>query len=387
MIEFKQVSKSYNNSIAPAVNAINLTVPSGALCVLIGPSGCGKTTTLRLVNRMIEASGGRIEIDSENITQSRREDLRKRIGYVIQSIGLFPHMTVEENIGIVPRLLKWEKERRAERAAELLKIIGLDPAEYCAKYPHELSGGEAQRIGVARALAASQNILLMDEPFGAVDPLRRVELQREFIELQRKLKKTVLFVTHDLDEAIRLADLVVVMKDGKIVQSDTPERLLASPKNRFVRDFIGEDRALKRLSCFLTEDYMRDAHTCGASGIDTITIIPAGAVKKPNNPPSSSRRAPAGTGKSKRGARNVYWVTDKRNRVRGMVRIIDGKPVHVNIPAHALTLRATNSLKEALSRALGLGISAVPIVDDADGVIGEVRLADIERVNQTGLKY
>ena len=359
MIEIQGAIKSYPNSPSPAVNNISMTIPSGTISVLIGPSGCGKTTTMRLINRMVELTAGRVLIDGDDITQVPHEALRKRIGYVIQSVALFPHMNVEENILIVPRLLKWKKQKCADRATELLELIGLKPHEYRHKYPQQLSGGEAQRIGVARALAAGQKILLMDEPFGAVDPLRREVLQREFIELQQKLKKTVLFVTHDLDEAIRLADTIVIMKDGKIIQKNTPEKLLAVPKNRFVRDFIGEDRALKRLGCFRIVDYMQPAHT----------ILKGDEQKAP------------------RTSNNTYWIVDKNNILHGMVKITGDTINPVAISAQSLALRENNSLKEGLSRALGLGISAVPIVNEQNSVIGEIRLSDIERINQSGLKY
>lgn len=258
MIEFREVSKFYGN--VKAVDSISLRIPSGTVCVCIGPSGCGKSTTLKLVNRLLELSSGTLLVDGVPVSERSPVALRREIGYVIQSVGLFPHMNVAQNIGIVPRLFGRDAAWRRARAEELLNMIGLDPAVYMGKYPAQLSGGEAQRIGVARALAANQPILLMDEPFGAVDPLNREVLQAEFIALQRTLKKTIIFVTHDLDEAIRMADSIAIMQDGRIVQHDTPEKILAEPANRFVEDFVGSDRALKRLVRFSIADYMRE---CG----------------------------------------------------------------------------------------------------------------------------
>lgn len=245
-IELNRITKNYGSKTA--VQEISFKANEGEVCILIGPSGCGKSTTLKMINRMIEPTSGRIAIDGKDIRDFRPELLRRKIGYVIQSIGLFPHMSVARNISVVPRLLKWEKEKIDRRTVELLQLIGLDADEFMHKYPDELSGGEAQRVGVARALAADPPILLMDEPFGALDPLNREILQAEFAKIQRKLKKTAIFVTHDLEEAIRLADRIILMKDGRIVQDDTPETMLSHPSNSFVRNFVGGDRMLKKLA-------------------------------------------------------------------------------------------------------------------------------------------
>lgn len=248
MIRFDRVSKRYPGTGRPAVSELSLEMPDGVVTALIGPSGCGKSTTLRMVNRLVEPDSGAIYLDGTNVSDLRPEELRRQLGYAIQGVGLFPHWTVEQNIGTVPRLLGWEAPRIAERVHGLLELMGLDPGTYGCKYPSELSGGEAQRVGVARALAADPPVLLMDEPFGAVDPLTRERLQVEFLRIQRTLRKTVVFVTHDMDEAVRLADWVVVMREGRIVQRDTPERVLAYPADGFVRGFVGAERALKRLS-------------------------------------------------------------------------------------------------------------------------------------------
>lgn len=248
MIAIRDVSKAYAGSGRPAVHRLSLEVPDGQVVVLIGPSGCGKSTTMRMVNRLVDPDEGTVTIDGRDVRELRPEQLRRHIGYAIQGVGLFPHWTVAQNVGVVPGLLGWDGDRIAARTAELLDLIGLDPEEYRTKYPHELSGGEAQRVGVARALAADPPILLMDEPFGAVDPLTRDRLHIEFRRIQDTLKKTVLFVTHDMDEAVKLGDRIAVMREGELVQQDTPERVLAYPADEFVASFVGAERALKRLS-------------------------------------------------------------------------------------------------------------------------------------------
>jgi osmoprotectant transport system ATP-binding protein len=248
MIELDDVSKLYPGLPRPAVDRVDLVVPEGATCVLIGPSGCGKTTTMRMVNRLIEPTQGRILVGGEDVTHADPVLLRRRIGYVIQQIGLFPHMTIARNVATVPELLGWPEGRIRSRVDEMLQLVGLDPAQVRDRHPRHLSGGQRQRVGVARALAADPPVMLMDEPFGAVDPVVRAHLQDEFLDIMRRLKKTVILVTHDIDEAIRMGDLVVIMQDGRLVQCDTPDHILSRPANAFVADFVGADRALKRLS-------------------------------------------------------------------------------------------------------------------------------------------
>jgi osmoprotectant transport system ATP-binding protein len=252
-VEFEHVTKRYGAAAAAggaaAVEDLSLTVPAGRICVLVGPSGCGKTTSLKMVNRLIEPTSGRILIDGADAASRDLADLRRSIGYVIQQVGLFPHQTIEENVATVPRLLGWQAGRRRERAAELLALVGLDPGAYARRYPAQLSGGERQRVGVARALAADPPIMLMDEPFGAVDPIVRTRLQDEFLRLQEDLAKTILFVTHDVDEAIKMGDLVAVMQvGGHLAQFGPPAEILAAPASEFVARFVGADRGLKRLS-------------------------------------------------------------------------------------------------------------------------------------------
>lgn len=232
-----------------AVEDLSLEVPAGRICVLVGPSGCGKTTCLKMVNRLIEPTSGRILIDGQDAAARDVTELRRSIGYVIQQVGLFPHQTVGENIATVPRLLGWPESRRRDRSEELLALVGLDPATYRDRYPAQLSGGERQRVGVARALAADPPVMLMDEPFGAVDPIVRERLQNEFLRLQDDLAKTILFVTHDIDEAIKMGDRIAVMREGgRLAQYATPAELLMAPADDFVEDFVGADRALKRLA-------------------------------------------------------------------------------------------------------------------------------------------
>lgn len=246
-IEFSKVIKRFPGQEPPAVDQISFTIPAGETLALVGPSGCGKTTTLKMINRLIEPTGGDIFVDDRRIHEMPILELRRSLGYVIQSNGLFPHMTVAQNIAVVPELLGWSKERINERIDELLTLVGLSTAEFCGRRPGQLSGGQQQRVGVARALAADPPILLMDEPFGALDPITRASLQSEVADIQRVLKKTFVFVTHDIDEAVKLGDRIAVMRDGKIAQLGTPQELLSSPANDFVADLLGRDRLLKLL--------------------------------------------------------------------------------------------------------------------------------------------
>jgi osmoprotectant transport system ATP-binding protein len=246
-IRLDEVRKQFGSTVA--VGQLSLEVAAGELAVLIGPSGCGKSTVLRMINRLIEPTSGRMYLGDEEITKADPVALRRRIGYVIQNVGLFPHQTVRANVATVPRLLGWPNPRVSARVDELMELVGLDPARYADRYPHELSGGQRQRVGVARALAADPVVLLMDEPFSAVDPIVRARLQDEFLRLQRTVGKTIVFVTHDVDEAVRLGDRIAVLSEGgKLEQYATPAELLAHPANDFVADFVGADRGIKRLA-------------------------------------------------------------------------------------------------------------------------------------------
>jgi osmoprotectant transport system ATP-binding protein len=253
-VRYEETTKQYPGASAPAVDKLSLEVPAGEICVLVGPSGCGKTTAMRMVNRTVEITSGDVLIGERSVRDREPAQLRREIGYVIQQIGLFPHRTITENIGAVPQLLGWKKERIRERSAELLELIGLDP-ELGDRYPAQLSGGQQQRVGVARALAADPLVMLMDEPFGAIDPINRERLQNEFLRLQAEIRKTVLFVTHDIDEAIKTGDRIAVMREGgRVEQYATPAELLMAPANEFVEDFVGADRALKRLALMRVAD-------------------------------------------------------------------------------------------------------------------------------------
>jgi len=357
VIRLERVTRHYGDTVA--VNDLSLEVGEGEVCVLIGPSGCGKTTTLRMINRLIEPTSGQIFINGMDTADIRPEQLRRSIGYAIQSVGLFPHMTVAANIAVVPELLHWEKDPVASRVDELLKLVNLDPVEYAHKFPNQLSGGEAQRIGVARALAADPPILLMDEPFGAVDPLTRERLQAQFVRIQQELKKTVIMVTHDLDEAIRLADRIAIMESGRLVQYDTPELILSRPANKFVHDFVGTDRALKRLSRIGIEGFIKAS-------------------------PSVSVNASLEEVKTTMGSRPSVWVVDTNGKLLGWidrVRLLEVSStgeaiVQGNTEDIAILNYAT--LREALSRMLGQGFKNIPVVDENGRLVGEVTLGDIE---------
>jgi osmoprotectant transport system ATP-binding protein len=259
MIEFRDVSKTYPGSQRPVVNDLSFEVLDGEICVLVGPSGCGKTTSMRMINRLIEPTSGEILIDGEPNTAMSGTKLRRHIGYAIQQIGLFPHRTIAANIATVPQLLEWEKDRITARVDELLELVGLDPEQYRDRYPAELSGGQQQRVGVARAMAADPPIMLMDEPFGAVDPITRHRLQDEFLRIQGEIKKTIVFVTHDIDEAIKMGDRIAILQQGGLLaQYDIPENILAAPNSEFVSSFVGTDRVLKRLSLLRVSDVELD---------------------------------------------------------------------------------------------------------------------------------
>jgi osmoprotectant transport system ATP-binding protein len=255
LIQLENVTKSYPGVAEPAVKNLNLEVFPGEILVLVGPSGCGKSTTLRLINRMIEPTSGRIIYEGKDVTKGDPNELRRRIGYVIQQIGLFPHRTIAENIATVPKLLKWPKDKIRARVDELLEVVSMDPNIYRDRYPAELSGGQAQRVGVARALGADPDVLLMDEPFGAIDPITRDRLQNEFLRLQGELKKTIVFVTHDIDEAVKMGDRIAILREqSEIAQLDTPEHILTDPADEFVENFLGSGAILKTLTLRRVKD-------------------------------------------------------------------------------------------------------------------------------------
>jgi len=364
-VEFEHVTKHYDRrelkrGTPGAVNDLSFAVPAGKICVLVGPSGCGKTTSLKMVNRLIEPTSGRILLDGVDAATRDVTELRRGIGYVIQQTGLFPHQTIEENVATVPRLLGWPATRRRERARELLELIGLDPATYAARYPIQLSGGERQRVGVARALAADPPIMLMDEPFGAVDPIVRERLQDEFLRLQETLAKTILFVTHDIDEAIKMGDLVAVLQEGGVLaQFGPPAEILAGPASPFVARFVGTDRGLKRLSL---------------SRVADLELLR----------PVTARGGDLATGEHRAALSSTFpWllVVDDLDRpvcwiARDDVR--PGAPLAEARSAPAAPLldrRAT--LKDALSILLGSDVHAGIVVDRGGRVLGLVTVAGI----------
>jgi len=362
MIRFEGVSKRYDEVVA--VRDLTLEVPAGETVVLIGPSGCGKTTTLKMINRLIEPSAGRVLVNGQDVAEQDPQTLRRGIGYVIQSVGLFPHLSVRQNIQVVPDLLGWPKARSAARADELLELIGLEPATYRDRYPKDLSGGQQQRIGVARALAVDPPVLLMDEPFGAVDPLTRDRLQEEFLALQRRLRKTVVMVTHDIDEAIRLADRVCLMNEGRIEQYAPPDDLLGSPRNRFVRQFVGSDRALKRLSRVRVQEVLEPVVPVdvGASAGDV-----AEALRQ-----DTFRYVVDG------GGRLLGWVTRRAWRATG-----DLREALTEMP-RADALAVDEDVREAIAKMLGQGVAGLPVVDQRGALVGQVTLERVVELARPG---
>jgi osmoprotectant transport system ATP-binding protein len=274
MLVLERVTKRYPNGQV-AVNELDLEIRDGETCVLVGPSGCGKTTTLRMINRLIEPTSGRILLDGEDVTGVDPVPLRLKMGYVIQQIGLFPHMTVADNVATVPRLLGWDRKRISRRVDELMELVGLEPSRFARRYPHQLSGGQRQRVGVARALGADPPVLLMDEPFGAIDRVTRDRLQNEFLQIQERMRKLVVFVTHDIDEAVKMGDRIAMLREGGVLQQyDTPARVLARPANDFVADFLGPDRGQKRLAVVRIDP----ARLQNAVSPDSLPAVPANAT-------------------------------------------------------------------------------------------------------------
>jgi osmoprotectant transport system ATP-binding protein len=368
VVAFEHVTKRYGGPhAAPAVDDLTLTVPAGEICVLVGPSGCGKTTSMKMVNRLIEPTSGRITIGGQDVTSLPAVELRRRIGYVIQQVGLFPHLTVGENVAVVPRLLGWPGARIRERSDELLDLIGLEPAEYRDRYPTELSGGERQRVGVARALAADPPVMLMDEPFGAVDPIRRDRLQNEFLRLQERVRKTVIFVTHDVDEAIKMADRIAILQRGGVLaQYDTPAAILANPASEFVERFVGADRGLKRLSL----GRVRDLEV-----IEPV-IVHAGEDR------AEVRRRLDGAE-----PHNYALLVDDESRPLGWIDEHDlagTGPIDPDVATPgAPTVQPETTLRDALSALLGSSVQLGVVVDARERVIGLVSVDAIgERLRE-----
>jgi osmoprotectant transport system ATP-binding protein len=357
-VEFRNVTMRYATSgpgTPGAVNDLSLSVPAGRICVLVGPSGCGKTTSLKMVNRLIEPTSGQILLDGVDAATRDVTELRRGIGYVIQQVGLFPHQTIGENVATVPRLLGWPEARRRERAEELLRVVGLDPATYRDRYPAQLSGGERQRVGVARALAADPPIMLMDEPFGAVDPIVRDRLQNEFLRLQEDLAKTILFVTHDIDEAIKMGDLVAVFRDGGVLaQFGTPDEILSDPASDFVARFVGSDRGLKRLSL---------------SRVGDLDARPA-VTARPGDDAAQARR------RAHQDPFQFLLLVDEANRPIGWVDQDEiptgGTLEEASAIAMSPLLDRRTTLKDALSMLLDADVQAGIVVDRSGAVRGLV---------------
>jgi osmoprotectant transport system ATP-binding protein len=365
-VEFRHVTKAYGSSDSPAVTDLSLEIPPGCVCVLVGPSGCGKTTTLRMVNRLVEPTSGEVLVGGRNVATVDPVELRRGIGYVIQQAGLFPHMTVAKNVSVVPELLHWEAGRRDARVKELLALVGLDPTRYSARYPHELSGGERQRVGVARALAADPPLLLMDEPFGAVDPLVRERLQNEFQRLQANLRKTVLFVTHDIDEAIKLGDRVAVMQQGgRLAQYAAPEELLTTPASAFVARFVGADRGLKRLSLARVRDLPLERPPTAHVGDD------AGEARRRTLADPFPYLLLLDDGD-----RPIGWFNGEAIPDDGSLTTEDAVPMSPFVEAET-------TLKDALSMLLASEVQAALVVDRDDRLVGMITVAQITSTLQT----
>ncbi len=368
VVAFEHVTKRYGPPGSPeAVSDLTLTVHAGEICVLVGPSGCGKTTTMKMVNRLIEPTGGRITIDGRDVTSLAAVELRRGIGYVIQQVGLFPHLTIGDNVAVVPRLLRWKSARVRARVDELLDLVGLEPSEYRDRYPSELSGGERQRVGVARALAADPPVMLMDEPFGAVDPIRRERLQNEFLRLQEQVRKTIIFVTHDVDEAIKMGDrIAILMRGGVLAQYDTPSAILSEPASEFVERFVGADRGLKRLSLARVGDLE----------LLTPVVVKAGADR------AEVRRRLDGTG-----GLGFALLVDDEDRPMGWIdqhELAGEGPIDPDAATPgAPTVQVETTLRDALSALLGSSVQLGVVVDGRDRVIGLVSVDAIsERLRE-----
>ncbi len=362
MIVLENVTKIFPGHEKPAVNNLTLEVKEGEICVFVGPSGCGKTTTMKMINRIHDVTEGKIYVNGEDIYQADANSLRRNIGYVIQEIGLFPHMTIEENVATVPRELKWPRNKTKERVDELLALVGLDPSIYAKRRPSALSGGQRQRVGVARAMAADPPVLLMDEPFGAVDPITRGRLQNEFLRLQEQMKKTIVFVTHDIDEAIKMGDKIAVMREGDLVQYSAPDELLSTPKNEFVASLVGRNRSIKRLH-----------------------LIQAGSVVKPELPVlglnDTLRKIKESLEES---PLEVVAVVDEQDRLKGVISQSDIKNIKdegktaSEIYSEILNYCTDDAtLNDVLSIMLNYGEGYVVVTGEDEKVQGLITLGDI----------
>jgi osmoprotectant transport system ATP-binding protein len=360
LLKFDHVSKEYKGG-KKAVNNLSLEFEKGEFICFIGPSGCGKTTTMKMINRLIEPSDGSIYINGENIIEKNPVQLRREIGYVIQQIGLFPHMTIQENISLVLKLLKWPEDKRRARARELLDLVDMTP-EYLDRYPHELSGGQQQRVGVLRALAADQSLILMDEPFGALDPITRDSLQEEFKKLQQKLGKTIVFVTHDMDEALKLADRIVIMRDGQLVQCGSPDEILRNPADEFVEEFIGKDRLVQVKPTIQTVEQIMNPKP--------ITISPEKTLSEAIQLMKEQRV-------------DSLLVVNDNQILQGYIdiEIIDQKRKKANLVGDVieseLTVNKDNLVRDTIRKILKKGMKYVAVVDQDHRLVGIVTRASL----------
>lgn len=361
MIVLDKLTKVYAGAEGSVVAAdgIDMEVGKGEICILLGPSGCGKTTTLKMLNRIVTPTSGKVFIDGEDTSGLDTIDLRRNIGYVIQQIGLFPNMTVEENIAVVPRLLGWDAARIHKRAAELVDMMALEPAVFLKRYPRELSGGQAQRIGVARALAADPPVMLMDEPFGAIDPINREIIQDEFLKMQESLGKTIMFVSHDIDEAVKMGDRIAIFRDGKLEQFDAPDDLLAHPNSEFISDFVGADRTLKRLRLIRVSEAM-DADAPKVVANDTLER--AASIMREHE------------------HQHIVMI-GPRGRPRGRLSLPEAESKHGTVGEHRSGLEAVVNVADELRTAVSLmfahDLRWLPCVDDNGIYRGQITQRDI----------
>lgn len=353
MIKLEHVKKEFitKKGKTMAVKDLSLTIEKGELCIFLGPSGCGKTTSLKMINRLIPITSGKIYIDNVDVMNLDQNELRRGIGYAIQNIGLFPHLTVEQNIATVPMLKKWTKQRQRTRAEELLNLVGMDPSIFLDRYPSELSGGQQQRVGVARALGADPPILLMDEPFGAIDPITRSKLQDEFLKIQDKLKKTIVFVTHDIDEAIKMGDKIALMRNGELIQYTDPATLLYTPKNEFVRNFVGSDHVLKGLRLHKVREIMQKPAMVIVKGEDPLQVKKQMQEKK----------------------RKWAMLVDEKNHFLGWIKYDDlqaSEKIIDIIEPPVVTAEQNTRLNVALSMMLKSTIGTIAVLDDENRLSG-----------------
>ncbi len=366
MIRLQELTKVFPGQKNPAVESLDMDIPAGEIVILVGPSGCGKTTTMRLINRLIEPTSGHIILEGEDVTKVNPDKLRRRIGYVIQQVGLFPHQTIADNIATVPKMLGWDSKRIRARVDELLALVGLDPSQYRNRYPKQLSGGQRQRAGVARALSADPPVMLMDEPFGAIDPITRDRLQNEFLRLQETIRKTIVFVTHDIDEAIKMGDRIAILREGsRIAQYDTPARILSAPADDFVADFVGHGASLKRLNLSRVRD------------VELVDWPTAGLESSPAEVLAALRGSDKGAVLILDGGRRpTRWVTGRE------LGRADQPIAELGHPAEAIVQRHT-TLGDALNEMLTSRVGCAIVVDESGAYLGTVDFATVSAEIQT----